>query len=353
MFDLSTLVRPNIKTLKPYSCAREEFSGETRIFLNANENNLGSPIELKLPVAINRYPESSQSELRKKIGFLRGVNLNRIFLGVGSDEIIDLLMRTFCVPSKDNIIVTPSTFGMYAVSASINQVAVKEALLTKDFQLEKEKILKSIDKKTKIIFLCSPNNPSGNLMKKEDMMEICRKFSGLVVVDEAYIEFADENGSMFDQLNCFPNLMILNTFSKAWGMAGLRMGVAYASEEIISLMMKIKMPYSINVMTSYIVDRALDEYEKMKEKAQEIILERERISTQLKNSSLVQKVYPSDANFLLVRFLDSSKVYKRLISQGILVRERSNEVGCENCLRITIGTAEENNQLLSVIKSLI
>ncbi len=347
MFDLSLLIRENVKKLTPYSSARDDFKGEAKIFLDANENSLGSPL-LKW---YNRYPDPHQLKVKEKLSEIKRVPVENIFLGNGSDECIDILQRAFCEPGIDNIIICPPTYGMYEVCANINNVPLKKVKLTPAFQLDLEAIEKAIDENTKLIFLCSPNNPTANSLNHEDIEAILNNYFGLVVIDEAYINFSRQK-SFSTQLNEYPNLVVMQTLSKAWGLAALRLGITLASEEIIAVMNKIKPPYNINQASQELVLEALNEVEQVNEMIKEIVKEREVLTEALVNLSFVEKVYPSDANFLLVKMNDPVSVYKKLLEQGIVVRDRSKVELCEGCLRITVGTAEENQTLLYALATI-
>ena len=347
-FQLQTLLRPNIEKLVPYSSARDEFHGEARIFLDANENSIGSP----LMKWYNRYPDPYQQKLKQKISQVKGVPPENIFIGNGSDECIDLLYRSFCNPGKDNVIIVPPTYGMYEVSAAINDVEVRKAPLLENFQLDLLHMETLVDEHTKIIWICSPNNPTGNAMQHEDIETILNNFNGLVVVDEAYINFARQR-SFISLLNEYPNLVVMQTLSKAWGLAGLRLGMAFASAEIVAVLNKVKPPYNISEPVQDLVLQALDRLEEVNEMIREIVRERERLATALKALALVQHVYPSDANFLLVRVADARAVYEYLLANQIVVRDRSKVMLCDNCLRITVGTARENDELLNVLNAFI
>ncbi|MBC7828870.1 MAG: histidinol-phosphate transaminase [Chitinophagaceae bacterium] len=341
MFDLNNLLRENIKKLIPYSSARDEFKGEARIFLDANENSFGSP----LTKWYNRYPDPLQKKLRQKLGEIKGVPRDNIFLGNGSDECIDILLRAFCEPAKDNIIICPPTYGMYEVSANINDVHVKKVPLTSSFQLDLTGIEEAVDDHTKMIFLCSPNNPTGNSLNKDDVEIILNNYFGLVVIDEAYINFSRFR-SFTQELNEYPNICVLQTLSKAWGLAALRVGIAFASEAIVQIMNKIKPPYNINQASQELTLEALEEVGQVNEMIREIIKQREELIRQLSELSIVQTIHPSDANFLLVKVNDARGIYNSLLEKGIVVRDRSKVELCEGCLRITIGTPKENNDLV-------
>lgn len=351
MFDLSKILRANIKNLVPYSSARDEFKGEASIFLDANENSFGSPISnFKFQISnLNRYPNPLQLRLKEKISEVKGVPIKNIFLGNGSDEVIDILYRAFCNPGKDNVILSPPTYGMFEVSANINDVIVKKILLTADFHLHAEGISEAVNNNTKLIFICSPNNPTGNSLDREDIEFILNNFDGIVVIDEAYINFSKQK-SFTAELAEYPNLVVMQTLSKAWGMAGLRIGMAFASEEIISVLNKIKPPYNINSSSQELAMRALDNIEQVNNWIKEIVNEREKLIKSLSDFSFVLKIFPSDANFLFVKTSDPKNLYNYLVQNGIIVRDRSKMTMCEGCLRITVGTKEENIQLVNTLK---
>jgi len=340
-FNLDELLRENIKKLVPYSSARDEFKGEARVFLDANENSLGSP----LTHWYNRYPDPLQWAVKEKITAIKGVPAEQIFIGNGSDECIDLLIRAFCEPGLDNILICPPTYGMYQVSADINNVAVKKVPLTPAFQLDLPAIEDAIDGNTKIIFLCSPNNPTGNSIYPEDIEVILHNYFGLVVIDEAYINFSRQP-SFTRLLNDLPNLVVMQTLSKAWGLAALRLGLAFSSKEIISVMNRIKPPYNISQATQDLALQALDRVEEVNGMIRILVEEREKLAERLNELPVVEKVFPSDANFLLVRLKDARKIYEELLTKGIVLRDRSNVTLCEGCLRITVGTETENNSLI-------
>ena len=347
MFDLNKLIRENIKDLVPYSSARDEFHGEAKVFIDANENSLGSPL-LKW---YNRYPDPHQQKLKEKISAVKGIGTEHIFLGNGSDEAIDLLFRAFCEPGRDNVIVCPPTYGMYEVSARINNVAIKKVQMTPDFQLNLEGLEDAIDANTKLIWLCSPNNPSGNALHREDIEMVLNNFDGIVVIDEAYINFSRQR-SFIPELVDYPNLVILQTLSKAWGLAALRVGMAFSSQAIIETLNKIKPPYNINEPSQELASQALDEVEQVNEMIKIIVSERKRLAGELEKLSIVQEIFPSDANFLLVRITEARKVYEYLLGKGIVVRDRSTTPGCADCLRITVGTPHENDILLNALKNM-
>lgn len=344
-FDLNKLVRNNIRELKPYSSARSEFSGVAKVFLDANENSFGSP----LTKWYNRYPDPLQWELKKKIGTIKNVDAENMMLGNGSDECIDLLIRAFCDPRKDNIIICPPTYGMYEVNARINDVDVKEVPLLPDYQLNLEGLEGAIDAQTKLIFLCSPNNPTGNSLEREDIEIVLNNFEGLVVIDEAYINYS-RHRSFVTELKDYPNLVVMQTFSKAWGLAALRLGVNFASKEIIDILNNIKPPYNINSATQELALKALDQLEEVNAMIRETVKERGALATALTDLPFVSKVYPSDANFLLAKMKNATAVYDYLKHEGIIVRNRSNVLLCEDCLRITVGTPEQDRQLIEALK---
>ena len=345
--NLQNLVRENIKRLTPYSSARKEFKGAAQIFLDANENSFGSP----LAVNYNRYPDPLQLEIKEKIAKLNDVKTTEVFIGNGSDEAIDLLFRIFCEPKEDNILICPPTYGMYEVSAEINDVGIKRANLTRDFQLDSERIESEIDKNTKLLFVCSPNNPTGNSFPKNEILDLARNFSGIVVVDEAYIHFSSEN-SLTEEINNLPNLVVLQTFSKAWGLAGLRVGLAFANEEIISIFNKVKPPYNVSAIAQKAILDALENKEKVENTIDEITKERGKLIENLSKLKIVKKIYPTDANFVLVKTIDAEKIYKFLLDEKIVVRNRNNIEMCAGCLRITIGTPSENEELVKSLKKL-
>lgn len=362
MFDLNKIVRENIRKLVPYSSARDEFKGEGNIFLDANENSFGTAVPLSLGeglglpagkegIKLNRYPDPLQIKLKEKISKIKGVPVKNIFLGNGSDEVIDILYRAFCEPRNDSVILCPPTYGMFEVSANINDVIVKKVPLTADFLLYPEGILEADENDgcTKLIFLCSPNNPTGNSAEREDVEFILNNFDGIVVVDEAYINFSKQK-SFISELTEYPNLVVMQTLSKAWGMAGLRIGMAFASEEIISVFNRIKPPYNINEASQQLALRALDNIEQVNHWIKEIVQERQKLMSALAELPFVLKVFPSDANFLLVKTTDPKKIYDYLLKNGIVVRNRSNVSLCEGCLRITIGTKDENEKLVEALK---
>ena len=344
-FNLDNLLRDNIKKLIPYSSARDEFKGEASVLLDANENSFGSPTQHPY----NRYPDPLQHQVKDKLSRIKGVPAENIFLGNGSDEAIDILYRAFCKPGVDNVILVPPTYGMYEVSANINDVETRKVELTKDYQLNFDGIADAIDMHTKIIFICSPNNPTGNSIRRQDIETVLTNFGGIVVIDEAYINFSKQR-SFTQELNEFPNLVILQTLSKAWGLAALRLGMAFSSKEIIHVFNKIKPPYNINQATQDLVLEALGNVDQVNNWIKETVTEREKLVEALLNVQQIQHITPSDANFILVKLEEPRELYNFLVSQGIIVRDRSKVELCEGCLRITIGTAPENLKLIQAIK---
>ncbi len=346
-FNLENLVRENIKRLTPYSSARKEFSGAAQIFLDANENSFGSPLERNY----NRYPDSLQSEIKVRIAELNSVNSSEIFVGNGSDEAIDLLFRIFCEPKKDNILICPPTYGMYEVSAEINDVAIKRVNLTEDFRLDLPAIEKTIDEQTKLLFVCSPNNPTGNSFPRAEILKLAEIFGGIVVVDEAYIHFSREK-SLASEINNFNNLVVLQTFSKAWGLAGVRVGLAFANEKTIAFFNRIKPPYNISQPAQEMILRALKNSATVERMIARIVSEREKLIEKLPEIHRVEKIHSTDANFVLVKMTEAEKVYRALLDEKIVVRNRNNVELCVDCLRITVGTPEENESLMRALKKL-
>lgn len=343
MFNLENLVRKNVLKLKPYSSARDDFQGAASVYLDANENPYTSKF--------NRYPDPHQSKLKQKISKIKNIPTSQIFLGNGSDEPIDLLIRAFCEPEIDNVLIPQPTYGMYSVSAEINNVKIKPVKLTPDFDLDVESIKAAWDDHTKIIFLCSPNNPSGNLLSFEKVKHTISEFAGLVIVDEAYIDFTNYEGFV-PLLNKYPNLVILQTLSKAWGLAAIRLGMCFASEEIVSVLNKIKPPYNISLLSQEAAEAALANESLKNDWVAEILLERGKLIQQLRAVKIVKNIYPSDANFVLVKVENAKSVYSKLVTQGIILRDRSSVILCDDCLRITVGTPEENKLLLKELNSL-
>ncbi|MFI5150658.1 MAG: histidinol-phosphate transaminase [Bacteroidia bacterium] len=349
MFDLDKILRSNIKALVPYSSARDEYKGSAGIFLDANENAFGSPLDTDF----NRYPDPLQLELKERLSQIKGLPPENIFLGNGSDEAIDILFRAVCGPGVDKVIVCPPTYGMYEVAAQINDVeVVKVPLLPETFQLDIQGILRVIDDTAKLIFICCPNNPTGNGVKWHDVKSLLEHFKGLVVVDEAYINFASYRSLIPELLN-YPNLVILQTLSKAWGMAGLRVGMAFAGAPVIDVLNKIKAPYNVNIASQQLALEALENTEQVNRWIQVIVSERNKLSKALQELNFVLKVYPSEANFLLVKMKEPRKVYDYLAGKQIVVRDRSRVAGCAGCLRITVGTEQENEKLIEVLRQYI
>ena len=344
-FNLENLLRDNIKKLVPYSSARDEFKGEASVLLDANENSFGSP----LPHHYNRYPDPLQHQVKDKLSAIKGIPGENIFLGNGSDEAIDILYRAFCKPGVDNVILVPPTYGMYEVSANINDVEIRKVNLTTDYQLNLDGIAAAIDANTKLIFICSPNNPTGNSIRRQDIETVLANYDGIVVIDEAYINFSKQR-SFTQELNEFPNLVILQTLSKAWGLAALRLGMAFSSKEIIAVFNKIKPPYNINQATQDLVLEALGNVEQVNSWIKETVEEREKLAAALSQIEQVHHITPSDANFILAKLEEPRELYNFLVNQGIIVRDRSKVELCEGCLRVTVGTAEENIKLVEAIK---
>lgn len=345
-FDINKLVRDNVKVLKPYSSARDEFEDfdtAEMVFLDANENPYQN--------GVNRYPDPQQANVKVVLGQIKNLSQKQILLGNGSDEVLDLLFRAFCEPKVDNIISLPPTYGMYSVLANINNVENKEVLLSNDFQPQVDKILEAVTDNTKIIFLCSPNNPTGNSFTTESVTTLLEKFSGFVVIDEAYIDFSDK-ASWLEKLDQYPNLIITQTLSKAYGLAGIRLGICYASEEVIAVLNKIKPPYNVNELTQQRALERLSDQEKINREISSILTERDTLLDVLNQVPFVEKIYPSEANFILIKVDDANKRYDELIAKGIVIRNRSTQPLCENTLRLTIGTEEENKKLIKALISL-
>ncbi|PKB18637.1 histidinol-phosphate transaminase [Flavobacterium sp. 5] len=342
-FDINTIVRENVKKLKPYSSARDEFEDfdtADMIFLDANENPYQN--------GVNRYPDPQQGNVKVVLGKMKNVNPKQILLGNGSDEVLDLLFRAFCEPKIDNIISLPPTYGMYSVLANINAVENREVLLSTNFQPQIEKILDTVDANTKIIFLCSPNNPTGNSFSTESVTTLLEKFNGFVVIDEAYIDFSDKEGWL-QKLDQYPNLIITQTLSKAYGLAGIRLGVCYASTEVITVLNKIKPPYNVNELTQLRALERLSDEVKISNEIASIIAQRTELLSVLDKVSFVEKIYPTEANFILIKVDNANKRYDELIKKGIVIRNRTTQPLCENTLRLTIGTVEENKKLMEAL----
>lgn len=340
--NLEQLIRKNVWNMKPYSSARDEFKGEASVFLDANENPLNDKY--------NRYPDPLQWVLKEKITGVKGIAPEYIFLGNGSDEPIDLVIRIFCEPRIDNIVAIDPTYGMYQVCADVNDIEYRKVLLDENFDLDADKLLEKADRNTKLIFLCSPNNPTGNLLNRKEIEKILSSFGGIVIVDEAYIDFASET-TWLNELDKYPNLIILQTFSKAWGLAAVRLGMAFASPEIIKLFNKVKYPYNVNILTQNFVSGELDKLELRKEWISTLLKGRDYLKNELPKLSFVEKIYPTDANFLLVKVDDANRLYKQLADKGVIVRNRNSVSLCAGCLRITVGTDEENRILIETLRA--
>ncbi|MBZ9630291.1 histidinol-phosphate transaminase [Salegentibacter sp. LM13S] len=344
-FNINNLVRPNVAGLKPYSSARDEYqsTGSEMVFLDANENPFQTDV--------NRYPDPQQRNLKAELAKIKSVSTENILLGNGSDEVLDLLFRAFCEPGIDNVITLPPTYGMYKVLANINNIENREVLLNSDFEPKVEEILNSVDQNTKIIFLCSPNNPTGNSFSEENISEILKKFNGLVIIDEAYIDFSAKD-SWLNKLEDYQNLVITQTLSKAYGMAGIRLGICYASGEIIEILNKIKPPYNVNELTqSRALNRVLD-VQRVNSEISDLLNERDILSEALVQVGFIEKIYPSDANFILLKVDNANKRYEQLIQKGIVIRNRTTQPLCENTLRFTVGTGEENRKLIEALKNI-
>ncbi|MEO7766554.1 MAG: histidinol-phosphate transaminase [Ferruginibacter sp.] len=343
--DLDLLVRENIKRLTPYSTARHEFKGKATVLMDANENAYGSPLEDNF----NRYPDPLQWQLKSAIANIKGVPAENIFIGNGSDEVIDLAYRIFCEPARDNVIICTPTYGMYEVSANINNVIIKKVSLTNDFQLDVPAILNAVDANTKLLFICSPNNPTGNNMNRQDVELLLNNFPGIVLIDEAYINYSKQK-TFIQELTEYPNLVVMQTLSKAWGLAALRLGLCYASMAIIDLYNKVKPPYNINEASQELALEALQHTEQVNAWIKEVVSQKNFLVSKLLKFSFVEKIHPSDANFILVKVKNADSLYQYLAKNEIVVRNRSKEILCENCLRITIGTPEENLHFLKIFK---
>lgn len=341
---LSELVRPNIINLAPYSCARNEYSGhEAHVFLDANENPYNSPY--------NRYPDPLQEELKALVSKVKNIPASQIFLGNGSDEAIDLAYRIFCVPGKDNVVAIEPTYGMYKVCADINDVEYRPVLLDSEYQITADKLLASCDDHTKLIWICSPNNPTGNNIRHDEVEILIQRFQGIVIVDEAYSDFSKQP-TFRSEVGKHDNLIVLNTMSKAWGSAAIRLGMAFASEEIISIYNKVKYPYNINLLTQNEAISMLKDPYRVQEWVNKILVERGRLMSAFRDLPCVVALYPTDANFFLAKMTDAQRIYDYLIGCGIIVRNRTRVSLCGNCLRITVGSRSENSELLSALRSL-
>lgn len=344
--NIDELVRENIKKLQPYSSARSEYRGNAAVFIDANENSFGSPLDENY----NRYPDPLQWQLKQDLSKIKGVPPQNIFVGNGSDEVIDLAYRIFCEPKRDNIIICPPTYGMYKVCANINDVEAREVLLTKDFQLDVEGVLSATDEHTKLIFICSPNNPTGNDISRMDIEILLNNFSGVVIIDEAYINFSRQK-TFIKELTEYENLIVMQTLSKAWGLAGLRVGLAFASEKIIDFFNKVKPPYNINQSSQQLALKALENIDEVNKRIKNIVEQRNWLHDELQQFGFVKIIYSSDANFILVKVDDANKIYQYLLMNRIIIRNRSKEPLCENCVRITVGTPEENQTLINAFKN--
>ncbi|GAL64952.1 histidinol-phosphate transaminase [Algibacter lectus] len=343
--NIQNLIRPTIKSLKPYSSARDEFQGnsDAMVFLDANENPYNN--------GVNRYPDPQQKGVKAILSEIKGVSAKHILLGNGSDEVLDLIFRAFCEPHQDNVISLPPTYGMYEVLANLNAVEIRKVNLSETFQPKVDTILEASDTNSKVLFLCSPNNPTGNSFSTESVEKLLKAFKGLVVIDEAYIDFSTEK-SWLTRLEEFPNLVITQTLSKAYGMAGIRLGICYASEEIITVLNTIKPPYNVNELSQKKAIELLTFSDLAKNQINSILEERTELALELENVSFVSKIYPSDANFILAKVDDATKRYNQLVEKGVVVRNRTTQFGCEECLRFTVGTKEENQELIKVLKAL-
>lgn len=343
MKDLEKLVRPNVWAMKPYSSARDEFHGSASVFLDANENPYNTPY--------NRYPDPMQSQLKERIAALKGIDPRSIFLGNGSDEPIDLIIRAFCEPGIDRIVSISPSYGMYEVAASVNNVEFCKVELDKSFDIPVEQLLEAANEWVKVVYFCSPNNPTGNSLSRDRLYQVLDAFKGIVVIDEAYIDFSSAPSFLAELAN-YPNLVVLQTLSKAWGAAGIRLGMAFASPEIVAILNKIKYPYNINMLTQELALEILNSEDKMKEQLRAIFSERIRLQAALPTLSCVLHIYPTDANFILVDVGNANAAYKHLVKKGVIVRNRTNVALCSGCLRITVGTVEENDALLAALKEL-
>ena len=345
-FNINNLTRENVKAMKPYSSARDEFEDfdtADMIFLDANENPFQN--------GVNRYPDPQQSSVKAVLSTRNTVSKKQILLGNGSDEVLDLIFRAFCEPKVDNVITLPPTYGMYGVLANLNAIENREVLLSEVFQPQVEQILESVEENTKIIFLCSPNNPTGNLFSEESVLKLLENFNGLVVIDEAYIDFSEKE-SWLAKIDEYPNLVITQTLSKAYGLAGIRLGICYASAEVIAVLNKIKPPYNVNELTQLRALERLSDPKKIKSEINSIIAQRDLLMKTLEEVNFVKKIYPTEANFILIKVDDANKRYTELIAKGIVIRNRTTQPLCENTLRLTIGTESENTILMKALTEL-
>ena len=345
-FSINNIIRPNIKAMKAYSSARDEFQeiNDDFIFLDANENPFNN--------GLNRYPDPLQRNVKSILREIKNFPANQILLGNGSDEVLDLIFRAFCEPNQDNVIAISPSYGMYSVLANLNAIEYRKSLLNaENFQPNIDDVFEKVDKNTKMIFLCSPNNPTGEIIKRESILEIVNRFNGLVIIDEAYIDFANEP-SWINEIKSYPNVIVTQTLSKAVGLAGIRLGILYASQEIVDVLNKIKPPYNINQLTQLKAIEILSDYNKVVAATNTIIQQKEVLEKSLTEISFVKKIYPSDANFILIKVDNANGRYNQLVEKGIVIRNRNNDDLCENCLRITVGTEEENGELIETLKSL-
>jgi histidinol-phosphate aminotransferase len=347
---IEKLVRKNILNLKPYTSARDSFLDG--ILLDANENSLGSVIEDEYQLELNRYPDPAQNKLREKLAEYLNISSVNLFFGVGSDEIIDLLIRIFCEPKEDSVLIPEPTYGMYKVACDVNDVNTISVPLNKNYQLDVKATLANVQKNTKMIFLCSPNNPTGNLLSKKSVLQILNEFNGLVIIDEAYIEFTEQN-SLIGEIQNYPNLVITRTFSKAWGLAGIRCGYSIASEFTTKLLFKIKAPYNLNKLTANAILMALANIRKKNKFVKKINSEREKIIIELKNIKNVKKVLQADANFITFKIKNATEVFNKLAAEGIIIRNRSNQLNLNDCLRVSIGTPKENRKFINKLKEIV
>lgn len=347
---IDKLVRKNILKLKPYTSARGSYL--EGILMDANENSIGSAVKDEKDLELNRYPDPNQNRLREKLSAYLGVESSKLFFGVGSDEIIDLLIRIFCEPKKDSVLIPQPTYGMYQVACEINDIKVIEVPLGKGFQLDNNSTLKAAQKNTKIIFLCSPNNPTGNLLTKKSILQILNNFKGIVVIDEAYIDFSEKNSSV-RLLDKYENLVITRTFSKAWGLAGLRCGYSIANESITNLLFKVKAPYNMNKLTASAVLEALGNSKQKDNFVKKLNLEKEFLISEMKQIKQIKKILPTDANFITFRINNATGIYYKLVKEGVIIRNRSSQLNLENCLRVSIGTRKENKIFIKKLKEII
>jgi histidinol-phosphate aminotransferase len=347
---IEELVRENIKKLQPYTSARDKYL--EGILLDANENSLGTTAEEFKALGLNRYPDPHQKDLREAVGKYFSIPEENLFFGVGSDEIIDLLIRVFCEPGKDKVMILDPTYGMYKVACDINNVETISVNLNPQFQIDLNEVRKYYSSEVKVIFLCSPNNPTGNVINKNDILNLCSEFNSIVIIDEAYVDFAQDN-SLIHNVQDYANLVVMRTFSKAWGLAGVRLGFCVANKEVINYLFKIKTPYNVNTLTRYAVIKSLNNYSRKDEFVKKLKSERERVIIELRNISGIKKIFQSDANYILFRCPNAKQIQKKLAEQGIIIRDRSSYKMLEDCLRLSIGTETENNKFLEAIKKLL